>query len=77
MTVTLSDPTYVDRDYEVYNTNCPSCGWKLEWAIVTPPIPLTLYHWYDPNGEGQHIDECPNCEAFLPEGDLTKEATPV
>lgn len=64
-------PTFVDRDIAMYDAICPTCEHPLEWAIETPPIPLTLYSWFDPNGEGARIDECPYCGSDLPEGDLS------
>jgi hypothetical protein len=71
------DPTFVDSSIKVYKAACPECGRALEWAIETPPIPRTLYSWFDPNGEGQRIIDCPGCGTDLPEGNLTKlEAQP-
>lgn len=65
------DPKCADRTIIVYQVPCPECGHDLEWAIRTPPIPLTLYEWLDPNGEGATILFCPSCDAELPQGDLT------
>lgn len=70
------DPKYADRDAVVYDAPCPACGHRLEWLIETPPIPMTLFSWLDPDGEGQRIQECPSCDEVLPDGDLTKEETP-
>lgn len=67
---------YADRSTTVYYpVPCPSCGYELEWAIATPPIPLTFFSWFDPNGEGERIEDCPRCGEPLTAGDLTKEAT--
>lgn len=68
--------TYTDRSTKVYSpVPCPSCGYALEWAIATPPIPLTLFSWFDPNGEGAPIEDCPRCGEPLTAGDLTAPNT--
>lgn len=72
--ITSPDPVYTDREYEVYAAMCTTCEYRLEWAIVTPPIPLTLYRWFDPNGEGVAIEECPRCGTGLPEGAVFEPA---
>lgn len=64
------DPTYADRSIVVYDAICPTCEYGLEWAIETPPIPMTLFSWL--SDEGERLDECPKCGSPLPEGDLTK-----
>lgn len=68
------DPTFVDRSIVVYDAICPTCEHKLEWAVEMPPIPMTLFSWFNPDGDGERILECPKCESWLPEGDLTKAA---
>lgn len=67
------DPKFVDASIAVWEADCPGCGELLEWAIQTPPIPMTIYSWFDPDGEGQAILHCPHCDEELPEGDLTKK----
>lgn len=67
----IGGPFFADGSISTYKAACPCCGYALEWAVETPPIPLTLFSWFDPNGEGQRITECPSCETVLPEGDLT------
>jgi hypothetical protein len=68
------DPTYADRSITVYKAQCPECKYALEWAIEMPPIPMTFFSWFDPNGEGERIHFCPRCDHELPDGDLTKQA---
>lgn len=66
------DPKYADRGIATWDVNCPECSRPLEWAIETPPIPMTFYSWFDPDGEGQRLNFCPGCDNELPGGDLTK-----
>lgn len=73
--ITSPDPVYRDREYEVYAAMCTTCEYQLEWAIITPPIPLTLYRWFDPNGEGNPVDECPHCGVALPDGNILAPET--
>lgn len=61
---------YADTDLTVYDASCPYCATPLEWAVETPPIPMTLFSWFDPEGEGARVQDCPGCGHWLPEGDL-------
>jgi hypothetical protein len=57
----------------VIDRPCPECGHALAWETAYPPIPLTVYTWFD--REGEAIQFCPGCDTELPEGDLTINAT--
>lgn len=47
---------------------CPECGHALTWDVEHPPIPMTLYTWFD--DEGRPVQFCPACDVELPTGDL-------
>lgn len=60
--------TFADSDIRHYDhVPCPACGYELAWAVQTPPIPLTLYRWFD---DEKPVSECPRCDEWLPEGNL-------